>query len=330
VHRIFLGLLILLLPGPATSAQTSENLLQPFAIRNLNPFFGIYGIPAQQSPAVVGHGQSSMQVQLDVVSHFTDAENDREFIAIDGETYRLAFRFARGLGDRWEIGTEIPLISHSGGTLDGLINNWHDFWGLPTLGRDQGEDGLLNFRYVRDGQNLVDVQASGTGIGDVLLFTGKTLEQTGRHTVTLRGQLKLPAGDPDNLRGSGGVDAAISATASSTWGEKVSFSGRIGAAYLGKGDVLPDLQQHWAGFGTAFIGWQAFKPLSFKAQLDVQSPLYENSGFDQLTDTAIQLTFGASVRLGRASFLDLSFTEDEFNPDVSSDFSFQIRLRAVR
>lgn len=316
--------------GLFTVFPASGDLLQPFAIRNLNPFLGIYGIPAQQSPSVVDSGSSSLQLQLDVVSHFTDADNDTEFVAIDGETYRLALRYARGLGDRWEVGAEVPLVSHSGGFLDGVINEWHDFWGLPTLGRDRVEDDQLRFEYVREGETLVDVNASGTGIGDVLLFAGKTVTQTRETAVTLRGQIKLPTGDAESLRGSGGADVALSAAVSRTLGDKVSITGRVGAAYLGRGDVLPELQRQWSAYGTAFVGWQAFGRLSLKAQIDAQSPLYENSGLDQLTDTAIQLTFGGSIRLGKKSFLDLSFTEDEFNPDVTSDFAVQIRLRTLR
>lgn len=327
VCRFFVTLLLIL--GPAPFSLASGELLQPFAIRNLNPFFVIYGIPATQAPVVVEPGRSSIQVLLDVASHFTDAENDSEFIAIDGETYRLAFRYARGLGNLWEVGAEIPLLSHSGGIMDGVINEWHDFFGLPSLGRDRVEDDLLRFQYTRDGRKLVDEQSSGTGLGDILLFTGKTLTRTGRYAVTLRGQIKLPTGDPERLKGSGGTDAAASVMASGVVGEKWSFSGRIGAAYLGSGDVLPELQRRWSGFGSIFAGWQAFKAVSFKAQLDAQSPLYEDSGFDQLTDTAIQLSFGATTRIGRATFLDLSFSEDEFNPDVSPDFAFQIRLRTV-
>jgi len=90
------------------------------------------------------------------------------------------------------------------------------------------------------------------------------------------------------------------------------------------------LQRHWAGFGSAFIGWQAFRSFAFKAQLDAQSPLYQNSDINQLTDTAIQLTFGATARINKRTFLDFSVTEDELNPDVSSDFGFQIRLRTTR
>lgn len=315
--------------SPAGCSLASGELLQPFAIRNLNPFFVVHGIPAMQAPVTVESGKTSMQVLLDVASHFTDAENDSEFIAIDGETYRLAFRFARGVGRRWEVGAEVPLLSHSGGVLDGVINQWHEFFGLPSLGRDRVEDDLLRFQYIRDGRKLVDQQSSGTGIGDILLFTGKTLSRTGDYAVTLRGQVKLPTGDPDSLRGSGGTDAAVSATASGSAGKKWSFSARIGAAYLGGGDVLPELQRRWAGFGGIFAGWQAFDKFSFKAQLDAQSPLYEDSGFHQLTDTAVQLSFGGTARIGKTTFLDLSFSEDEFNPDVSPDFAFQIRLRAV-
>jgi hypothetical protein len=328
VRRFLAGLGLML--GSASGAVASGELLQPLAVRNLSPFLGIYGIPAMEAPVVTAAGVTAVHLQLDVASHFTDATNDRELIVIDGETHRLALRFARGLGNRLEIGAELPLISHSGGFLDGLINEWHELFGLPTLGRDRVENGLLRFRYDRDGQVLVDERASGTGIGDVLLFAGKTLERSGSSTLTLRGQVKLPTGDAERLRGSGGVDAAISAALSGAPAEKWTFSGRLGAAYLGRADVLPDLQRRWAVFGTAFAGWRAFRTVSLKAQLDVLSPLHANSGIDQLTDTTVQLSLGASVRIGKRSFLDFGVTEDELNPDVSSDVAFQIRLRTAR
>lgn len=328
MRRFFAG--IVLMFGPVVGSLACADFLQPFAIRNNNPFFGIYGIPAMQAPVVAAQGESSTQLLLDVVSHFTDAESGSEFIAIDGETYRVALRIARGLQDQWEIGAEIPLVSHSGGVLDGVINEWHDFFGLPKLGRDRVEDDRLRFQYVRDGETIIDEQSSSTGIGDISLFTGKTLMRTGNYAVTLRGQVKLPTGDPDRLRGSGGTDAALSATASRTMGKNWSMSARFGAVYLGSGDVLPELQRRWSGFGSVFVGWQAFRSWSLGAQLDAHSPVYKSSNIDQLTETAIQLSFGASARIGKNTFLDLSFTEDELNPDVSSDFAFQLRLRTRR
>ena len=328
MRLLFAGLFLI---GPGVNcALGSEPWLQPFAVRNHNPFMEIYGIPAMQAPVVTAPGQSSLTLLLDAVSHFTDAEEGSEFIAIDGESYRLALRFARGLEDQWEIGTEVPIVSHSGGVLDGVISQWHDIFGLPTLGRDRVETDRLLFQYRRDNRVLADLQSPATGIGDVLLFAGKTFSRQGGSAATVRGQLKLPTGDSARLLGSGGTDLSVSGALSHRWGGSWSASARLGAAYLGSGEVLPGLQRHWAAFGSVFLGWQAFRSFSFKTQLDLQSPLYENSEINQLTDTAIQLTFGATARISNATFLDFSVTEDEFNPDVSSDVAFQIRLRTVR
>jgi hypothetical protein len=327
VRLLFTGLCLFW--SGVNCALAAENFLQPFAVRNHNPFMGIYGIPAMQSPVVVAPGRSSVQLLFDAVSHFTDAETQSEFIAIDGETYRLALRYTRGLEKQWEIGTEVPVVSHSGGVLDGVINHWHDVFRLPTLGRNDVEDDQIDFQYVADDEALVDVQSATTGVGDVLLFAGKTLRQYDDYSVILRGQLKLPTGDPDRLQGSGGTDISLWGAAARKWGESWSASARLGGAYLGTGDVLPGLQRHWAGFGSVFIGWQAFRSFSLKSQLDVQTPLYENSDIHQLTDTAVQLTFGATARVSKSTYLDISVTEDEFNPDVSSDVAFQIRLRTA-
>ena len=306
----------------------SDTLLRPFAIKNLNPFIGIYGISAMQAPTVLAPSQSSFSVILDAVSHFTDSRSESEFIRLDGETYRLAVRFGHGMNNQWEIGTEIPLVSHRGGVLDGFINDWHDAFGLPTLGRDRVADNQLQFVYVRDDNEQVNIQSSTTGLGDILLFTGKTLKPMEKTELTVRGQLKLPTGDADRLMGSGGTDFSLSVSITRKWGMWLG-SARLGGSYLGKGDILPQLQRNWVGFGTAYVGWQPFQALAFKLQLDAQTPIYQGSDIDQLTETAFQLSIGGSVKVSSSTFLDLGVTEDEINPDVSSDVSFQLRLRTT-
>lgn len=312
-----------------SAGLASDHLLQPFAINNLNPFVGVYGIAAMQSPVVLAPEQNSVNVVLDTVSHFTNRRNQSESIRIDGESYRLAVRVARGLPHQWEAGIEIPLLSHSGGFMDGFINQWHDTFGLPTLGRDRVADGQLIFRYARDDRVLVDVQSSTTGLGDILLFTGKTLKQTNSFAFTMRGQLKLPSGDANRLLGSGGTDISVSALLSQKWGRNWLGSIQFGGAYLETGDVVPELQRNWVGFGSAYIGWQPFGSFAFKLQLDAHSPVYKNSAIDQLTDTAYLLTIGASAKISRTTYLDIGVTEDEINPDVASDVSFQFRVRVV-
>lgn len=312
-----------------SAAVATDYLLQPFAIRNLNPFVGIYDIPAMQAPVTLPAGASAINLTLDASSHFTDNSSESESIQLDGETYRLAFRYTRGLRSNWEAGAEIPLIKHTGGILDGLINRWHDTFGLPTLGRDRVADNLLNFAYARDGRVAVDVGSSATGLGDILLFAGKSLGQDRAYHLTIRGQLKLPTGDAKRLTGSGGTDISLSAAFSRAWGDGWLWMARLGGAHIGSGEVLPELQRHWVGFGSLYLGWRPFRWLALKLQLDAQTPIYHDSDFHQLTDPASQLTLGGSVRLGASSFIDFGVTEDEINPDVSPDVSFQLRWRML-
>ena len=306
----------------------SDTLLRPFAIKNLNPFIGIYGISAMQTPTALAPNRSSFSVILDAASHFTDARSQSEFLRLDGETYRLAVRFDHGMDNQWELGTEIPLLSHRGGVLDGFINNWHDAFGLPTLGRDRVADNQLQFVYIRDDREQVNIQSSTTGLGDILLFAGKTIKLTEKVDLTVRGQLKLPTGDADRLMGSGSTDFSLSASITRKWGTWLG-SARLGGSYLGTGDILPQLQRNWAGFGTAYVGWQPFRALAFKLQLDAQTSIYQGSDIDQLTEPAFQLSIGGSAKVNRSTFLDFGVTEDEINPDVSSDVSFQLRLRTT-
>lgn len=318
---------ILAFIAPMSSAVASDRLLQPFAIRNLNPFIGIYGIPAMQGSFPAPAHSSALHVNLDVVSHFTDAGTENEFISIDGESYRLAFRFSRAISSRWEIGAEVPLLKHSGGVLDGFLNVFHDFFGLPKLGRDRVTDDQLLLTYSRDGEDRVGVQSTASGLGDILLFGTRTLHRSDNGSVMLHGQLKLPTGDADELLGSGAADASIWASARRDWG-RWSAVARLGGAYLGTGDVLPELQRNWAGFGGALLAWRLANSFALKLQLDAQTSLYD-SDLDQLADPSAQLTFGASLRAGKSAFVDFAIVEDEINPDVSSDVGFQLRLRVL-
>lgn len=315
--------------APILEGFASDHLLQPFAISNLNPFIGIYGIAAMQAPVVLVPGQNSINVVLDAVSHFTDGRNQSESIQIDGESYRLAARFGRGLPNQWEVGLEIPFLSHSGGFMDGFINQWHDTFGLPSLGRDRVADDQLTFRYSRNDRDLINVQSSTMGLGDILLFAGKTLSQQDGFAFTMRGQLKLPSGDTKRLLGSGGTDISLAAMLARKWGRNWLGAIQLGASYLESGDVLTELQKNWVGFGSAYLGWQPFRSFAFKLQLDAHTPVYENSNIDQLTDTAYQLTIGGSIKMGASTYLDIGVTEDEIQPNVSSDVSFQLRVRTL-
>lgn len=323
-------LLLFLVDGVnAGTTRLDDRLAQPFAVNNNSPFIRVFGVPAMTFWDVVATGDDAVAIRLDLTSNFTDAERTSESIRIDGETYRTSLRWTHGLVPGWEAGLEIPVVAHSGGFLDEFIVDWHDFLGLKQLGRDQAENNRLAYRYIRAGQTRFNVDESHHGLGDILLFSGKRVAvQSSRHPdlrLTVRGQLKVPTGEANNLLGSGGWDAAVWAQAANRWGRVWGYGG-LGMAYLGPGDVLPELQRHWVAVGNVGIAWQALRRLVLKVQLDTQSSIYRDTELKQLDDPAVQIALGGTVRAGRQWFVDVAVIEDELNFEVSPDVSFYVRV----
>ena len=312
----------------ATGSVAADPLRQPFAVRNHNPFVAVYGIPVMDTVEVLDAGGQRLGLTLDVTSNFTDDGTDNEFIAIDGETYRLALRYTRGLADGWEAGFELPLLRHGGGFLDGFIINWHDFFGFPQGGRDNSARDRLEYRYTTGGNDLLRVEEAETGIGDVTLHVGHRLgDGEGTRRLALRAQLKAPTGDSERLFGSGGWDAALWLQVQDSWTAHLWWSAGAGVSYLGRGDVLPDLQRSLVGILNLGAGWQPWQRLSLQLQADLQSPAYQDTPLGQLSDTAVQLSIGGSARFTDRLYLDFAVVENEFTPDASPDVSFHIRLR---
>ncbi len=109
---------VVLITLGAVPASAAEGDSTPFSARNLNPFILIYGIPPATSAALLPPDTSSVQVHLDIANHSKTATSASESIQLDGETYRTSFVWQRGLGDGWQVGVELPLISHSSGAMD--------------------------------------------------------------------------------------------------------------------------------------------------------------------------------------------------------------------
>ena len=73
-----------------------------------------------------------------------------ESLVIDVENYRyeLGIRYRQ---DKWLARLDLPFVSNSAGKLDGAIDDWHKFFGLPEGKRDEFPRNELNIDYQRDG-----------------------------------------------------------------------------------------------------------------------------------------------------------------------------------
>jgi hypothetical protein len=250
----------------------------------------------------------------------------------DGETYRITAAFRIGIAPDLELGVDLPYLNHEYGRFDGLINNFHEKFGIGGNSRSQVADNRLTYTYIRKGSTRFQISEPVSGPGDVMLHGAYQFyhrSQPASRAVALRVSLKLPTGQAEKLTGSGGFDLSMGIAGSDAlWlaAYRVTFYGMIGGLYLGDGDVLPELQRHLAPFGHLGIGWQPVNWLAIRLQIDARGAFFKHVGFRPLDSWAAQLVGGFSFNLPAATFLDLALLENIF-VETAPDVALHIALR---
>lgn len=295
------------------------------------PLTGIFGLPDSDEGAdVLADGNRLWGATLLSASHsVADAGRD-ELLIIDGETTRLALTYRQGFGDRWELGVQVPYLTHQAGGLDSVIDEWHRVFGLPDGARDGRPRDVLEFAYRDGGDSLVEFSRNVHGFGDLRLLAGYELVNAPGRRVALRFGLKLPTGESDDWLGSGGADVSIGVAADhdALWGrERWSGFYRTNVTYIGEPDVLSDRYEDWVWQLSGGVRYRLTSRVGLAAQGLLRSRVYD-AAVDSLGEAAVLLTFGASIRLAERWELVLGVGEDlkvESVPDVT----FQLGLRLL-
>ena len=303
----------------------------PFDTFNQSPIIQIHGLPAIGSATVLPADRSQYRLTANIISNYTTKKSGNEEVLFDGETERLTFSYSQGMGESLEWGVRIPLVSHSGGSLDAFIEGWHDVFGLPQGGRDRAPRNRLIYRYTRDGNTLLNLTNASDGIGDVR-FNGawqwSKASKQDEANAALRVSLSLPTGDSDKLMGSGGIDTAlwVSADRTKSWfGYPGSLWGGAGVLLLGEGDVLAGQQGDAALFGSIGGGAKVWSNIFLKLQLDANTALYNKSHLVQVSGDSVQLIMGGDIEIDKNTRVDLAVKEDP-TVHASPDVVFHIGL----
>lgn len=320
------------LTGFCLQAQAMQ--IVPFNTRNQSPLIAIYGLPPAGEARVLPKGRFQTTFSADIANNFVIDQNARESILLDGETYRFNLALRSAITDRFEIGIEVPYVCHEGGFLDSFIEGWHAFFGLPNGGRDQNPRNRLTYRYIKGGQQKIDLSQSASGLGDIRLLGAWQLYRRGgdsRGAVALRGSLKLPTGGSSRLLGSGSTDLAFWLTgekAASTRRGPIAAFGAAGLLLMTKGQVLPEQHRQLVGFATLGAGWRPLDWLAFKVQLDGHTPFYGGSELKEINGSSVQLTMGGTLGVARNTSLDIGVCED-IVVNTSPDVVFHFALRTL-
>ena len=328
ILRSIISLLVFFAVG-AAAAEVS-----PIALRNQHPVLHVYGLPTFQTAAVEKPGEGTVRLTFDMANHAETGDNRIEALVLDGESYFLNLSWRRGFKDWLEVGIDVPLVSHSGGALDGVIKNWHDIWGLSNSKR-KGPDDQQQFLFSVDDMRQLEVVDSVSGIGDVQLTAGIPLSrknENGKTALALRFGVKLPTGDADDLLGSGAVDGSVGLygdSAMTLFGQSLGISGFAGVLGLGSGDVLSDRQRDFVPFGGGAMTWRASDRLGITAQFQVQGS-YIDSDLDELGGSSVQLGFGASYRFRENGWMLTCALVEDLISDATPDVGFFVGFSKTR
>lgn len=304
-----------------STAEGSSDVI-PLYSYNQSPLVQIYGLPTLGPARVLEQDKVDVSVQMQISNNSTDALNSVEQLVLDGETHRLSLIFRQGLAHGFEWGVELPYLSHSGGFMDNFIEDWHQIFGLPQGNRLSTPPNQINYRYSRNGAELVNVSRSTKGVGDIRLSTAMQLSHNfGERIVALRGNLKLPTGESADLLGSGSTDLALWLSVAP--GTKTVDSwrgyGGGGVLLLTDGDVLPEQQRNYVAFGNIGLSYRIIPSLTANVQLDAHSAFYRDSDFQQLNATAFQGLLGVLWEFKPGKYAGFSISED-LTVGASSDF----------
>lgn len=327
-----LSILALLLPALATPVWAAPLDILPFQASNRSPVVQIFGLPGPGTARLLAPGEYAAEFAVDTAQNFTHNRSGGETILLDGESYRFNLNLRRGLTPRFEAGIDLPYLAHSGGFLDGFIEDWHDIFGLPQNGRDKSPHDRLLYSYTRNGRQEILVDDAAQGLGDIRLNAAwqvKTADAAAPWGAALHAALKLPTGDSDDLLGSGSTDLALWLSAARTWagdGSAFALFGSLGAMGLTDGDVIEDRQHHLVGFATLGGGWRPFDWLVLKLQVDGHTPFYD-SDLPELGDPAALLTLGGDLALSETLALEIGVSED-LATETAADVMVRLALRS--
>ncbi len=296
-------------------------------VRHGGPLIGLFGLPSPgESAALTAEETWRLDWLVQGSSHAIGETNGPEELLLDGETWRTALRLRTRFRERWEFGVEVPWLRHSGGSLDGLIDEWHALFGLPDGIRDQVPRDELRYVYRNPAGEVLDLGQSTGGVGDVRLSAGYRLRQDSSGSLSLRAAVELPTGDEDKLTGNGAADYSLgiawerdAADSSGRWSAHVT----AGVIRFGETDMPAIATRQFGSWVQAGAGWRLTPRVELLGQLQAaSSPI--DSGLDAWGG-GLMLGLGAGIHIGRHYRLQLGFTED-IDVETSPDITFMLRL----
>jgi len=301
---------------------------QPLPYADMNPLTMHYGSPRSTTAAPLERGQWQWQWGLDVGNtvHLQGSPESAEQLLIDAETQRHVAMFEYGLRDHWNLLLEVPYVRHSGGMLDGFIDDFHGALGFPSGPRASRNADDFALTYRRGQARLIDVDQPQSGLGDISLSLIGDFSSHRHDQLSAGLRLEFATGDADDLSGSGTFDVALWASASKRlFGDVSHFASLAAVAVENSGGLMANMRNSVYGTVRYGLAWRYSQRLEFKAQLDARSAIYSHSRMRALGHSTAA-SIGGTLHLPSGYALDIAVIED-IDVGTAPDVVFQLALR---
>lgn len=305
----------------------SSSWRRPLGSRNQTPIALLFVYLTPERASSLGKGVLDLDFTFDYSNIIQEQQTDNEFLRFDLEYLRTLVAIKRGFGHGLELGFSVPFYLYYGGFLDPLVSSFHEAFGLPNLLRGQTPYGLVDFQYRRGDQVVLAGTDSFGAVGDIVLDVKKTLYQRDSRSLALRGAIKLPTGDPQNLSGSGATDFGLG-VAFDRIGEKYGLYLNAGYHFLGTPERFETRDYYSFMVGA---DWR-FKPrLAAVLQVDyMRAPVV--SAVSNLDEPGMQAAVGLRYRHSETFVYEWRLVEDlsSFSPDFTIAFQMEVWSKGGR
>jgi hypothetical protein len=116
----------------------------PILTRNQHPLATLYGLPLPLAARLPAPGSGRAGGSINWSNFATTDTTDRRSYTLDGEVFELRLQAEHALGERFAVHGELAWRQLSGGSLDSLVESWHELFGLPNGARNRlPQDALL-------------------------------------------------------------------------------------------------------------------------------------------------------------------------------------------
>jgi len=297
----------------------------PLLTRNESPLILPYGLPGPLPSRLPAKGSGSAALVMNWANSLALDDTSDPSFTLDGETQEFRAEFDYSIAEKFAVRVEVPWRHLSGGSLDGFISNWHSFFGLPYGERHDVPPDQLLISYSEHGNELLHIDQAGSGIADFPVALGYQITASDKNALAAWLSVKVPVGRVQDLTGSEAVDVAVSLAGQTQLADRWQLFGQADLTRLGKGKLLPKLQEDYAWSALAGVTWNLWRRLDLTVQFSANSKIFDAPG-THLEGSAVVLGFGGTYRTAGGWRFDLGFDEDMQNrssPDIVINLAVQ-------